>query len=448
MISISGIRGIVGEGLSPDLMVKFSAAAGMFYGCGRVMVGRDSRVTGEMVKHAVFSGLMAVGCSPVDLGICSTPTVEIAVKNSDAVGGIIITASHNPVEWNALKLLSKNGIFLDEEEGARVKFLIDNQEIRYSGWDSIGTVSSYNKATEDHVNAILNLDFIDVEKIRSRRFKVACDCVNGAGGTIIPLLLDALGCKVYPLNVETTGRFAHTPEPVPENLGDLCQKVKDNKADVGFAVDPDVDRCAVIDERGNPIGEEYTVVLDSKYILSKRKGPVVVNISTTRAIEQVAREAGVELYRTKVGEIHVVKKMMEVDAVAGGEGNGGLILPDIHLGRDAPLAAAVMLQALADKNESVSQMFNKVPKYKIIKKKIETGQNDPDHILNKLKERFAGSRMNLVDGIKIEEENYWVQVRKSNTEPIIRVMAEAATEEEAESVCDKFISTIMTLTAE
>jgi len=448
MISVSGIRGIVGEGLSPDLMVRFSAAAGMFYGRGRVMVGRDSRVTGEMVKHAVFSGLMAVGCDPVDLGICSTPTVETAVKNSDAVGGIIITASHNPVEWNALKLLSRHGIFLDESEGMKVKSLIDNQEIQYIDWSGIGTVSSYDKATDDHINTILNLDFIDVEKIRERRFKVAYDCVNGAGGTILPKLFEALGCETYPLNVEPSGRFAHTPEPVPQNLTDLCIKVKEKKADIGFAVDPDVDRCAIIDEHGNPIGEEYTVVLAAGYILEKRKGPVVVNISTTRAIEDVTRQAGVELYRTKVGEIHVVKKMMEVNASVGGEGNGGLILPDIHLGRDAPLAAAVMLQALADKNQSVSEMYNKIPRYEIVKKKVEIGYNDPDEILDKLKKMFDKDKMNLIDGIKIEEEKYWVQVRKSNTEPIIRIMAEAGTQTEAESVCDELLSTITTLIKE
>ena len=442
MISVSGIRGIVGHGLSPELMVKYSAAAGTFYGGGKVLVGRDSRVTGNMVKHAVFSGLMSVGCNPVDLGICSTPTVEHAVKVSDAVGGIIITASHNPAEWNALKLLNKDGVFLDEAAGEELRKIIAGNKAAYKEWDRVGRLASYSNATTDHIGAILSMDVIDAELIRSKKFTVAVDCVNGAGGTVVPRLLESLGCTVHAIHADPTGVFAHTPEPVPENLKDLCDAVKESGADIGFAVDPDVDRCAVVDETAKPVGEEYTVVLSAKYILEKRKGPVVVNVSTTRAVDDVAREAGVEVFRTKVGEIHVVTKMLDVMASVGGEGNGGLILPDIHLGRDAPMAVAVILQMLAEKGSTISELAGQVPSYTMVKKRIEIGGADPDAVLEMVKNTCDASKLNLVDGVKIEEKNHWVQVRKSNTEPILRIMAEAETKERAEAVCDDMMALI------
>jgi len=345
MISVSGIRGIVGEGLSPDIVMKYTAAAGTLFGPGRVMVGRDSRVTGEMVKHAVISGLMAVGCHPVDLGICATPSVELAVRNSDAVGGIIITASHNPIQWNALKLLGLEGMFLDPEQGEAIKKIAESGNFAWKTWDKIGRMETDSQATENHIKHILGLSVLDVNRIKKRGFRVAFDSVNGAGGLIVPKLLKKFGCEIFPLNEEPTGHFAHSPEPVPQNLEDLSEHVLKTQADIGFAVDPDADRLAVVNEKGEPIGEEYTLALAVKHVVSKSKGPVVVNVSTSRVIDDIAAKHGVEVVRTKVGEIHVSKKMQEIGAVIGGEGNGGVILPASLLGRDAMVAMALILQS-------------------------------------------------------------------------------------------------------
>jgi phosphomannomutase len=446
MISVSGIRGIVGDGLTPELLVNFSAAVGTFYGPGLVMVGRDSRVTGEMVRGAVFSGLMSVGCDPVDLGVVPTPTVQLATEKSGAVGGIVITASHNPAEWNALKLLSSEGMFLDEEQGLEVKRLVETGAFGYKPWDKIGKASVRTDAVADHIAAVLGIPYLDADLIRRKKFKVAFDSVNGAGGVILPALLAELGCETFGLNAEPHGRFSHTPEPVPENLGDLRAWVAKTGADVGFAVDPDVDRCAIVAETGVCIGEEYTVTLAARFVLSKKKGPVAVNLSTTRAVDDVAAAYGVPVIRTKVGEIHVAKKMKEIKAVIGGEGNGGVILPEVHLGRDAPVAIALTLQAMAESGKKISELWNSLPRYSIVKKKIEIGSADPDQILRQLGEKHASEACNRMDGLKIDRPDSWIQVRKSNTEPIIRVMTEAKTRVEAEQLCDAALNEIKTLT--
>ena len=446
MISVSGIRGIVGDGLTPELLVNFSAAVGTFYGPGKVMVGRDSRVTGEMVRGAVFSGLMSVGCDPVDLGIVPTPTVQLATEQSDSVGGIVITASHNPVEWNALKLLSREGMFLDEEQGLEVKRIAETKDFAYKPWDKIGRISSKSDAVRNHIDAVLRIPYIDLDAIRKRKFRVAFDSVNGAGGVILPELLREFGCEIHPLNEESHGRFAHTPEPVPENLKALCAYVLKTKADVGFVVDPDVDRCAIVSEAGEFIGEEYTVTLATRLVLSKKKGKVVVNLSTTRAVDDVAKSFGVEVIRTKVGEIHVAKKMKEIGAVVGGEGNGGVILPEVHLGRDAPVAIALTLQQMAESGETISQIRKKLPVYFIVKKKIDIADSDPDAILKKLGENHAIEKLNLLDGLKIDRPESWIQIRKSNTEPIIRVMTEAKTQEKAENLASSFLDEVKRLT--
>jgi len=442
MISVSGIRGVVGSGLTPVLLTNFAAAAGTFYGQGRVLIGRDSRVTGEMVKSAVFAGLMSVGCDPVDLGICSTPSVEMAVKESDAVGGIIITASHNPVEWNALKLLTAKGIFLDENEGAKLGEIIDAGAFSYAAWDKIGKISAESTATGIHLDKLIALPFLDIEAIRQKKFKVAYDCVNGAGASVLPQLFEMLNCETIPLNLEATGIFAHTPEPVPENLGDISALVRETRADIGFAVDPDVDRCAIIDEQGRPIGEEYSVTLAAAFMLTVKKGPVVINMSTTRAVEDVAAKAGQETFRTKVGEIHVAKKMAACGAIIGGEGNGGVILPDLHLGRDAPVAIVLTLQAMANSGKSISELRAELPDYTIIKKKINIGASDPDRIISKLTEKYKQEKLTTIDGLKIDWPDCWVHIRKSNTEPIIRVMAEAGDEKTASGVCKRFLAEI------
>lgn len=442
MISVSGIRGIVGQGLTPELIVHFAAAAGCLYGPGSVFVGRDSRTTGEMVKAAVFSGLMSVGCHPVDLGVCPTPTVQMAVQNSDAVGGIVITASHNPVEWNALKLLNAEGLFLDEDEGFRVKRIVDENQFRYVPWEKVGRTMQYDGAIHDHLEAVLRIPYVQAERIRERKFRVAFDCVNGAGGTILPKLLEEFGCETFPLNEVPNGRFAHTPEPLPENLSDLCNTVRQKRADIGFAVDPDVDRLAVVSEEGEPIGEEYTLTVCARFILSKKKGKVVTNISTTRAVEDVALQAGAELIRTPVGEIHVAKKMKEVGAVIGGEGNGGVLLPEVHLGRDAPVAIALILQYLTEYGGTVSELKKRLPQYAMTKRKIDIGDSDPDGILKKIESDHRTETLNLIDGVKIDRAESWVHIRKSNTEPIIRIIAEAKTKKAADSLCESFINKI------
>jgi len=442
MISVSGIRGIVGEGLSPELLVNFSAAVGTFYGRGRVMVGRDSRMTGDMVKHAVFSGLMSVGCDPVDLGVVPTPTTQLAVEHSDAVGGIVVTASHNPVEWNALKLLSAEGLFLDEAEGAEVKRIAETKSFRYAPWEKVGRLSAYDRAVDDHIQAVLGIPFLDVTTLRKRKFRVAYDCVNGAGGTILPKLLEAFGCETFPLNQEPHGRFAHTPEPVPANLVDLSHHVLKTGAEIGFAVDPDVDRLAIVAETGEPIGEEYTLTMAVAFVLSKRKGKVVVNVSTTRAVDDVAARFKAEVLRTPVGEIHVAKRMKTSGATIGGEGNGGVILPDVHLGRDAPVAIALTLQHLLESGGTLSDMWKSAPQYTMTKKKVLIDGLDPDAVIQAIWDKHRKEKCNTLDGLKIERPDSWVQIRKSNTEPIIRILSEAKTAEQSEELCDAFISEI------
>ncbi len=445
MISISGIRGVVGEGLSPELLVNYSAAAGTFFGKGRVMVGRDSRVTGEMVKASVFSGLMSVGCDPVDLGICPTPTLQHTVQELECVGGIVISASHNPGQWNGLKLIGPDGLFLDQDQGDVIKNIVHKKSFRYEKWNRVGRPLSYSHSIEDHIRSILNVKYIDIEKIREKKFRVAIDCVNGAGGTILPRLLKELGCEVFAINEKPSGLFAHNPEPLPENLSQLSTLVRKTDADVGFCVDPDVDRCAIVTEKGEPIGEEYTVTIAIKHILSKKRGPVVVNVSTTRAVDDVASESGCRVMRTPVGEINVAKKIKEAGAVIGGEGNGGVILPDVHLGRDAPVAISLVLQQLAESELSMSSLYKSLPQYYITKKKIEIGSSRPEQIIEKLGNHISDAAITRIDGIKIEWADSWVHIRRSNTEPIIRIIAEAKTKKESEELADSFLNRIKSI---
>lgn len=439
MISVSGIRGIVGHGLTPELVANYAAGVGTFFGPGPVLVGRDTRVTGEMVWHAVCSGLMSVGCDPIDLGIVPTPTTQLAVEKSNAVAGIVITASHNPVEWNALKLIGPDGLFLDEAQGLEVKQIVESKSFRYVGWDKMGRFSVKTDAIREHIESVLAIPYLDVDAIRKRKFKVAFDTVNGTGGLILPELLKRLGCELYPLYTEPNGKFSRNPEPLPEHLTELSKWVVENRADIGFALDPDGDRCAIVAENGMPIGEEYTVALAVQFVLSKKKGPVVVNISTTRAVDDIASQFGVSVIRTKVGEIHVAKKMKECQAVIGGEGNGGVILPDVHLGRDAPVAVALTLQALAESGKTISHLWQSLPQYYIIKKKVSIDSGDPQRILQKLEMLYASEKINTMDGVKIEKSDSWIQIRKSNTEPILRIMAEAPTPEQALAICNKII---------
>jgi len=442
MISVSGIRGVIGNGFTPAVVEKFVAAFGSWIGGGKVVIGRDTRVTGEMIEHIVLGTLQAVGCEAVRVGVVPTPTVEYAVETLKARGGIIITASHNPIQWNALKLISEAGLFLDEEQGNAVLEIANRGELCYQPWNKIGSITNYDNAIRDHMDAILRLPFIDLEGIRRRRFRVALDCVNGAGSVFLPKFLEELGCEIISLNTTPNGLFPHTPEPVPENLQQLCTTVKTAKADIGFACDPDADRLAIVSETGEPIGEEYTLTLAVRFMLSKRPGVVVVNASTTRAVDDIAAEFNSQVIRTKVGEIHVAKKMKEVKAVIGGEGNGGVILPDVHLGRDAPVATALTLQHLLEFGGTISQLHRNLPQYQMIKKKIEIGDSDPEQLLQKIRQKYQHEKLDEVDGLKILYPESWVHLRKSNTEPIIRIIAEARNKEKAASLCDQIIHDI------
>ncbi len=435
MISVSGVRGIVGEGLTPEIVLNFGQAFGTFVKGGKVVLGSDSRVTGQLLKQAVSAGLLSVGCDILDIGVCPTPTTQIAVENLKAAGGVMITASHNPIMWNGLKLLGPDGLFLDAEQGEQVLQLSEKRHFTYSKWDKIGVQVHYSKAIDEHIEAILGLRYLNQDKIQERRFKVVADYVCGAGATLLPALLNELGCEVVALNEEPSGLFPHNPEPLPENLGTLCEAVRAEKADLGIAVDPDSDRLALVSEKGEPLGEERTLALAVKYILTKKSGPVVINASTSKATEDVARAAGSEIFRTKVGEINVAKKMREIKAAIGGEGNGGIILPDIHLGRDAPIGVALTLQHLADFGGSLSELNETLPRYVIMKEKIALGKIDAADALKRIQTLYSDDDLDLTDGVKILRNDSWVHVRPSNTEPIMRVIAEAPTAARAKSLC-------------
>ncbi|UCE05237.1 MAG: phosphoglucosamine mutase [bacterium] len=442
MVSISGIRGIVGDGLTPQVIVNFAQAFGTYLGNGKVVVGRDSRVTGPMVKHAVFAGLMAAGCDVIDIGMCPTPTIQMAVKHLQARGGIAITASHNPIEWNAMKLIDSSGLFLDEIQGKKVIKFVEKNNYHNVAWDQIGKIELFNEAINHHINSILKLDIIDPELIADKKLKVVIDCVNGAGGTILPQLLEKLGCEAIFINEEPTGLFSRAPEPLPENLKELCKKVKAVKADIGFAVDTDVDRLAIVSDKGKPLGEEYTLVLAINYVLQKKNGPVVVNASMSKAVDDIAKKYGTEIIRTKVGEIFVVQKMKEVKAVIGGEGNGGVILPELHLGRDAPAGIALTLQQLALFRGKISELYQSLPQYYLSKNRIELINIDVTNVLDTIMEKYKRQKIDLTDGLKILWRNRWVQIRPSNTEPIIRIYSEAKTAEEANALGFKFVKEI------
>ncbi len=441
MVSVSGIRGIVGDGLDPETIIKYTNAYADFIGEGTIVIGRDARITGKMVNDLVTGTLLAKGLDVVNIGICPTPTVQLTVRNLNATGGIAISASHNPNEWNALKLLNSTGQFMTPEENQVMLKYLDNHSA-YKKWNEIGKATENADAVASHVNAVLNLKYVDVEKIRSRKFKVLVDCVNGAGAYVIPDLLRQFGCEVIELNCEKTGIFPRLPEPIPENLTETMNAVKNSHADLGVVVDPDVDRLVLITNEGDPFGEENTITHVVKFILSKEKGNVVVNLSTTRAVEDVAKEFGCNVYRSPVGEANVVKKMKEVDAIIGGEGSGGVIYPELHYGRDALVGIALTLQHLTEFNETMSELKKSLPQYFIKKRKIELKNTNPDEVLQQLIEKYKAEKINTEDGLRIDFDDHWVHLRKSNTEPIIRIIAEAKTETEAEKQVDKYYSEI------
>lgn len=450
--SISGIRGIFGQGLDPAVLVKYTSAYGQW--CRRaeqegkrpaVVVGRDARVTGELCARVVISTLQSTGCDVIDADLATTPTVEMAVLAEKAAGGIILSASHNPAEWNALKLLNEKGEFLSPEEGRAVIDLAEQGHEAWVGYDEIGTCRRRN-FLDYHIYRILNLDFIDPDLIAGRDFKVVVDGINSVGGVAIPVLLRRLGVRdgnILCVNCDPTGLFAHVAEPLPQNLAETIDYVKKTGADLGIVVDPDADRLALIEDGGRYFSEELTQVLVADFLWRFRKGPFVTNLSSSRAIEDVAERYGMEVYRSAVGEINVVKKMQEVGAVLGGEGNGGVILPDLHHGRDALVGVAMVLQHLAQEKTTLSQVRGTLPDYTIVKNKLPIGDLDPDGLLRQLAERYRDERTTTIDGLKVDFEDGWVHLRKSNTEPIIRVYAEARTPEAAQRRAEQFMDALL-----
>ncbi len=444
MVSISGIRGIVGDGLDPEILVKFTSAYAKWIGSGTVVIGRDSRITGAMVSSITAGALNALGINVVDIGIVPTPTVQFAVKTLGAQGGIAISASHNPNEWNALKLLNSTGQFMSPEEHNEMKKYL-GQPAEYKPWDKIGHTTFNHEMLKNHKEKALLLPFIDVELIRSKKFKVVADCVNGAGVYVIPELLRDLGCEVIELNCEKTGIFPRLPEPLPENLVETMAKVKETGADLAVVVDPDADRLVLITDEGEPFSEENTISHVVKWVLSKNPGNVVVNLSTTRTVDDVAKAAGCEVFRSPVGEANVVQKMKETGAVIGGEGSGGVIYPALHYGRDSLVGVIITLQHLAEFGGKLSDLKRALPQYSIAKKKIDISGKSPDEVLAAMVEKYKHEKVNTDDGLRIDFPDHWVHFRKSNTEPIIRVIAETTSYDEAVKLCEKYFAEITSL---
>jgi len=445
MVSVSGIRGIVGDGLDPNVIVKYTSAYADFCGNGDIVIGSDGRITGEMVKDVLVGTLLAKGNNVIDIGICPTPTVLYNVNKLGAAGGISISASHNPNEWNALKLLNNLGEFMTPGENKEMLDLLDTSNKKYKPWNKLGKSRRYPEGLKMHVNDVLKLKSIDIEAIRRRKFKVLLDCVNGAGSYVMPNFLEKLGCDIIKINCEKSGIFPRLPEPIPENLTETMKAVKNNDADLGIVVDPDVDRLVLITDKGEPFSEENTITQAVRFVLGKEKGNVVVNLSTTRAVDDIAEEYGCKVFRSAVGEANVVKKMKEVEAVIGGEGSGGVIYPALHYGRDALVGTVIILQHLVEFGGPISELKNVMPQYIIVKEKIEIGNNNPDEIIKKLVEKYKSEGINTEDGLRIDFEDHWVHFRKSNTEPIIRCIAEAKTKSDAEKYIAKYFSEVKTL---
>lgn len=438
MVSVSGIRGIIGDGLDPQTIVKYTSAYAQFCGKGKIVLGSDGRITGNMVKNIIVGTLLAKGNDVVDIGVCPTPTVLYNVTKLNAVGGIQISASHNPNEWNALKLLNDKGEFMTLEENKEMLGYIEEEKFHYEPWDKLGKLTDYSEGLLNHMEGVLNLPGIDIEAIKKRKFKVLLDCVNGAGSYVMPELLEKFGCEVIQLNCEKTGIFPRLPEPIPENLTETMHAVKNNNADLAVVVDPDVDRLVLITDKGEPFGEEYTITQAVKFVLSQTKGNVVVNLSTTRAVDDVAESFGCQVYRSPVGEANVVVKMKEVDAVIGGEGSGGVIYPALHYGRDALVGTAIILQHLLEFGGTITELKKALPEYHIVKSKIAVGDRNPDDVINSLVQKYADEKINTDDGLRIDFDDHWVHFRKSNTEPIIRCIVEAKTESYANELIDRY----------
>ncbi|MEZ4937375.1 MAG: phosphoglucosamine mutase [Crocinitomicaceae bacterium] len=450
--SISGIRGTIGgntgENLTPLDIVKFTSAYGEWIKNQstsentKIVVGRDARISGEMCENLVISTLNALGIDVINLGLSTTPTVEVMVPKYKANGGIILTASHNPKEWNALKLLNAKGEFVSDKDGAKILEIAEEESFKYADVDHLGSQQFVTNAIEQHIEAILEIGSVDTNLIKNANFKVAIDCVNSTGGIAVPMLLKALGVQqIEELYCEPNGHFPHNPEPLPENLTEISSLIRSKKCDLGIVVDPDVDRLALVNEDGSMFGEEYTLVAVSDYILSKQKGITVSNLSSTIALRNITEDHGCQYFSSAVGEVNVVEKMKEQKAVIGGEGNGGIIFPELHYGRDALVGIALFLTHLAHKKMKMTELKAQYPNYHISKNKIQlTADTNVDAILEQLKEKYSKEEINTIDGVKIIFGNEWVHLRKSNTEPIIRVYSESISEERANELAEMIMN--------
>ena len=431
-ISISGVRGVVGQSLTPKLLTRFAQAFGTHTGSGTIVIGRDPRTSGEMVKHAVVAGVLSTGSRVIDIGVCPVPTVQLQVRHRRAQGGIAITASHNPAEWNALKFIGSSGLFLDAGQARELLDIYHQGQYTKVGGAEIRTVEEVAGATDLHIKSIL--DVLGPLPMSQKRLRVALDSCNGAGSLVGPKLIEALGAEVIPLNVTPDGSFPRPAEPLAENLGDLCRAVKDHQADIGFAQDMDADRLAIVSDQGLPIGEDYTLVLATLHVLGREKGAVVANLSTTSAVGDVAKRFDCPVFLTKIGEVNVTDAMRQHSAVIGGEGNGGVIYPRINFARDSLVGMALVLHLLAESGKSVTQLLETIPRYSIVKEKMSCPSQRIPVVLRMLRQEFAKFPMDTRDGVKVVTPDGWFLVRGSNTEPILRIVAEAKTEAQAKNV--------------
>ncbi|MBI2266267.1 MAG: phosphoglucosamine mutase [Armatimonadetes bacterium] len=443
-ISISGVRGVVGDSLTPQLASHFAQAFGTYLNGGKVLVGQDPRISGVMVKNAVFSGLLSVGCQPVDLGICPIPSFLYLTKESEGKGGIVVTASHNPDDWNGLKFISEEGLYLNPSQTEEFLDIYHQGEFSMVKADKYKAILSEEDPTMPHFHKLLA--YLDVHPIREKKFKVVADCCRGAGAKLLPKFLKSLGCHVILVNEKIDSARPHHHEPTVSNITHLCHEVRAQKADIGFAQDADADRLAIVDEKGRALGEELTLALAMNHVLAGKPGPVVTNLSTTRALDDLARRYGVPIFRTKIGEIHVVQELLRQKGIIGGEGNGGVIYPEIHPCRDSFAAMGLVLEAMARCGKTVSQLRDEIPLYYMMKDKVQGSFQQAYGILRGLTKKYAGQqKISTLDGLKIEYENAWVHIRPSNTEPIIRVIAEAGSPREAQTMMRQFKKEILGL---
>ncbi|HKG96892.1 MAG TPA: phosphoglucosamine mutase [Pyrinomonadaceae bacterium] len=437
-ISISGVRGVVGQSLTPKLLTRFAQAFGTHTGSGTIVIGRDPRTSGEMVKHAVVAGILSTGSRVIDIGMCPVPTVQLQVRHRRAQGGIAITASHNPAEWNALKFIGSTGLFLDSGQARELLDIYHQGQYTKVGGAELRTVEEIEGATDLHIKSIL--DVLGPLPQSKKKLRVVLDSCNGAASLVAPKLIEALGAEVIPINVTPDGSFPRGAEPVPENLGDLCRVVKEHQADIGFAQDMDADRLAIVSDEGEAIGEDYTLVLAALYVLGRERGPVVANLSTTSAVADVAKKFDCPVFLTKIGEVNVTDAMQQHNAVIGGEGNGGVIYPRINFARDSLVGIALVLHLLAESGQTVTELLQSVPRYSIVKEKMACPSDRIPAVLRMVRQEFGKSQLDTRDGVKVIQRDGWFLVRGSNTEPIIRIVAEAKTEDRAREMVNSVLA--------